>query len=216
MTDEELLQTYVNLAPFLAKVCGPSCEIVVHSTVDTDRSLVAIENSLSGREKGDPLTDFAKELAEKGTFKDVSYLANYTGKTTDREFLSSTFFIKNGDRLIGMLCINKDVTPIKELNCMLMRLQEHFNLAIPADSEYSENLDNPVERIMLERIADAITQSGVIPARMSIDEKVHVVRKLHETGITTMKGAVAEIAKRLSISVPTVYRYMKKADNIKS
>ena len=39
MTDEELLQTYVNLAPFLAKVCGPSCEIVVHSTVDTDRSL---------------------------------------------------------------------------------------------------------------------------------------------------------------------------------
>ena len=216
MTDEELLQTYVNLAPFLAKVCGPSCEIVIHSTVDPERSLVAIENGLSGREKGNPLTEFAKELALKGTFKDVNFLANYTGKTADREFLSSTFFIKNENRLIGMLCVNKDVSLIKEFNGMLASLQEHFNLAIPTDSEYSENLDNPVESIMRERIADAITQSGVMPARMSIDEKVHVVRKLHETGITTMKGAVAEIAKQLSISVPTVYRYMKKVDSIKN
>lgn len=216
MTDEELLQTYVHLAPFLAKVCGPSCEIVVHSTVDPERSLVAIENSLSGRAKGNPLTEFAKGLAEKGMFKDVNYLANYTGKTAERDFLSSTFFIKNGERLVGMLCINKDVSSIKELNCMLASLQEHFNLAIPADSQYSENLDSPVESMMRERIADTIMQSGVIPARMSIGEKVQVVSKLHEIGITTMKGAITEIAKQLSISVPTVYRYIKKADTTES
>lgn len=216
MTDEELLQTYIDLVPFLAKMLGPSCEVALHSMVDPDHSLIAIENAVSGRKKGGPLTAFAKELAEKGTFLDGNYLVNYTGKTASKEFLSSTFFIKNEDRLVGMLCINKDLTIFKELDWTLANLQMQFNLKIPKNSEYSEHLDNPMDIYVRERISEEISKSGVTPTRLSAEEKIHIIRRLHERGITTMKGAVAEIAQQLSISVPTVYRYIKKADNIQN
>lgn len=212
MTDQEMLQIYVGLTPFLAKVCGSSCEIVVHSMADPERSLVAIENSISGREIGNPLTEFARNQAETGVYLDVDYLANYSGRAKNCDFLSSTFFIKNEGRLIGMLCVNKDISTIKQMTNLFAGLQEHFNLAIPKDSEYSENLDNPVDNIMHARITEVVSQSGISPTRMSIEEKVHIVQRLHESGVTTMKGAVAEIADQLSISIPTVYRYMKKAE----
>lgn len=210
MTDQEVLQVYINLVPFLAEVCGHGCEIVVHNLVDPERSLVAIENSISGREPGNPLTDFARGLVEKGSFMNADYIANYSGKTKKCDFLSSTYFIKNEGRLIGMLCVNKDISAIKQMTNMFTILQDHFNLAIPKDSEYSEELDNPVDNIMHTRITETIAQSGIAPTRMSIEEKVQIVQRLQESGVTTMKGAVSEIANQLSISIPTVYRYMKK------
>lgn len=213
MTDEELLQTYIDFVPFLAKTLGPSCEVVIHSMADPAHSLIAIENAVSGRKKGGPLTAFAKELAEKGAFLDGNYLVNYTGKTANKEFLSSTFFIKNEKRLVGMLCINKDLTVFKELDWTLSNLQQQFSLQIPNNSAYSEHLDNPMDLYVRERISEEISKSGVTPTRLSAAEKICIIRRLHERGITTMKGAVAEIAQQLSISVPTVYRYIKKADN---
>ena len=45
---------------------------------------------------------------------------------------------------------------------------------------------------------------------MSMQEKIRVVHKLDADGILMMKGAVAEIADQLSVSVPTIYRYLNK------
>ncbi len=212
MTDQEVLQLYISFVPFMAKVCGPGCEIVVHDIRNPQCSLIAIENSLSGRKLGNPLTELARDLAEQGKYLETDYVANYSGRTKKNDFLSSTYFIKNEGRLIGMLCVNKDISAIKQMSCSFAHLQEYFNLIVPNDSEYSENLDNPVDDIMHSRITEVINQGGVSPTRMSIDEKIHVVHRLHESGVTTMKGAVAEIARQLFISVPTVYRYLKKVD----
>ena len=203
MTDHEVLQIYISLAPFLAEVCGNGAEIAVHDMTDPEHSLVAIKNPISGRQVGSPLTDLAREVAEKGAYSDTDYLANYSGQAKNGEFLSSTYFIKNEGRLIGLLCINKDIESIQQM-------KEQFNLIIPHKSIVSETLDNPVESIMHSRIAETVIQSGVQPARMSMDEKVAVVRQLNESGIMAIKGAVAEVARQLSISVPTVYRYMNK------
>lgn len=210
MTDQEALQVYIGLAPFLAKVCGNGAEIVVHDMTDPAHSLVAIENAISGREIGNPLTDLAQEVAGKSAYTDADYLANYSGRTKDGQFLSSTYFIKNDGRLIGLLCINKDIGSIKQMTTTLNRLMEQFNLTIPQESALSETLDSPVENIMHARITEVISQSGVEPSRMSMDEKVAVVHRLNETGVMSIKGAVAEVASQLSISVPTVYRYMNK------
>ena len=211
MTDQEVLQTYIGLVPFLAKVCGPGCEIVVHDVTDPEHSLVAIENSISGRELGNPMTDLARELADKSAYTDADFLANYSGRSKGCDFLSSTYFIKNEGRLIGLLCVNKDVTTIKQMCSTLHSVLDHFNLASPQESEYSENLDNPVENIMHARITEVIAQSGISPSRMSMAEKVRIVHRLNESGVLSMKGAVAEVASQLAISVPTVYRYMNKS-----
>lgn len=210
MTDHEVLQIYISLPPFLAEVCGSGAEIAVHDMTDPEHSLVAIKNAISGRQVGSPLTDLAREVAEKGAYSDTDYLTNYSGQTKNGEFLSSTYFIKNKGRLMGLLCVNKDIESIQQMKYTLDHVMEQFNLIIPHKSVVSETLDNPVENIMHSRIAEAVNQSGVQPARMSMDEKIDVVRQLNESGIMTIKGAVAEVARQLSISVPTVYRYMNK------
>ena len=102
MTDQEMLQIYTGLVPFLAGVCGPGCEIVVHDVTDPEHSLIAIENSLSGRQVGDPLTDLSRELQEKGAYTSAAYIGNYEGKSKGRNFLSSTYFIKNEGRHISV------------------------------------------------------------------------------------------------------------------
>lgn len=211
MTDQELLQLYIHIAPFLAEVCGAGSEVVVHDVTDPQHSLVAIENSVSGRKIGDPMTDLALELQEKGAYTNEAYISGYHGKGKGRDFLSSTYFIKNEGRLIGLLCVNKDMTSVEQLDASLRTLLTQFNLNIPDKSSYSENLDTPVVRLVQNRIAEIISLRGVSPERMSIAEKVSVVHRLNEEGLLAMKGAVAEIATQLSVSVPTVYRYLNKS-----
>ena len=210
MTDREVLQVYTGLVPFLAEVCGSGVEIVVHDMTDPEHSLVAIENAVSGRQIGGPLTDLAREVAEKSAYTDADYLVNYSGRSKNGQFLSSTYFVKNQGRLIGLLCINKDVSSIHQVSNALNHIMEQFNLIIPHESTLSENLDNSVENIMHARITEVISQSGIAPSRMSMGEKIAVVHRLNESGVMSIKGAVAEVASQLSISVPTVYRYMNK------
>lgn len=212
MTDRELLQIYIGMVPFLAEVCGPGCEVVVHDVTDPEHSLIAIRNSVSGRSVGDPMTDLAREIQKKGSYTDAEYLANYSGKSKGGEFLSSTYYIKNEGRLIGLLCINKDLSLVKEASRTLQGLLEQFNLSVAGPSDYVENLDNPMTSMMHSRIAEIIAESGVTPARMSLREKVRVVHRMNDEGVMMMKGAVAEIAAQLQVSVPTVYRYLNKPE----
>lgn len=211
MSDKELLQIYVGIAPFLAKVCGPSCEVAVHDLSDPSSSLVAIHNSVSGRQVGSPVTDLAQKIIDRNDYTHSDYIANYIGRNKNGEFLSSTYYIKNEGRLIGLLCINKDMSVVRQTHTNLQYLLEQFNLTAPEESDVSEWLENPVANIMHTRIADIIAQSGIPPARMSVSEKIATVHRLNEDGIMMMKGAVPEIAAQLHVSVPTVYRYLNKS-----
>lgn len=210
MKDQEILQLYVSLVPFLGEVLGPGCEVVIHDVTDPEHSLIAICNGLSGRKPGNPMTDLARSLAERSAYAESGYLTNYAGRTQNGDFLSSTYYIKNEGRLIGLLCINKDMSSIQDLNVSLHLLLERFNLAAPLESEYTETLDSPVANMMHARISDIIAQSGVSPARMSLAEKIQTVHRLKEDGVLMMRGAVTDVAEQLSVSVPTVYRYLNK------
>ncbi len=205
MKDQELLDLYIRLTPFLSTILGPGCEVVVHDLKDPDRSIVAIENNLSGRRIGDPMTDFPLERAEEEDF-----VANYPGRGKGKEFLSSSFFIKNEGRVIGILCVNKDVGYVQDIRLQFSAFLEHFNLLPPVEEGIKENLDGSVEEIMKRRIEEAILQTGIPPSRMSLEEKKAITQGLKENGVLSMRGAVNELAEQLSVSVPTVYRYMAK------
>ena len=205
MKDQELLALYVGLTPFLSTILGEGCEVVVHDLKDPNRSIVAIENNLSGRKIGDPMTDLPLERAGKEDF-----VANYPGRGKGKEFLSSSFFIKNEGRVIGLLCVNKDVGYVHEIHHQVCALLERFNLLPPTGEEIRENLDGSVEEIMRRKIEEAILQTGIPPSRMSLEEKRAVTQRLKESGVLSMRGAVNELAEQLSVSVPTVYRYMAK------
>lgn len=210
MTDQELLKAYCDLVPFLAAVCGSGCEIVIHDINDKAHSLLLIENSITGRSAGDPITDLAMEMLEQNQHTNASYVCNYNGCSKGHKFVSSTYFIKNEGRPIGLLCINKDLESVQAAQAAATLLLERFNLTPAPDTCPSENLDTPVVGIVRHRIADAIAQCGVSSARMSVDEKVRIVHRMNEEGLLSVKGAVVELAEQLSVSVPTVYRYINR------
>lgn len=60
------------------------------------------------------------------------------------------------------------------------------------------------------RIEEIVHANGIDPARMSAQERARIVHRLSEEGLLNVKGAVACIAAQLSVSVPTVYRYLNK------
>lgn len=211
MTDSEVIQKYVDIVPFLAAAFGPSCEIVVHDLSVPEQPLVAICNGISKREIGDPITDYAKTIIDQGLYDMTSdYVVNYRSLIKNKEFLSSTYFIKNDGRIVGLLSINKDTTAVQHLNASLHTLLEQFNLETVKENRFVANLEKPAISMIRGHIADVIAGSGVDPAHMSMQEKVDVVHRLSEDGVLLTKGGVAEIAEQLKISVPTVYRYLKK------
>lgn len=210
LNDQEILKLYTSMVPFLSEVCGPGSEIVIHDVTNPSHSVIAIANNTTGRKIGSPMTDLAIHIKESGGYNNSDYIASYIGKTSNKRFLSSTYFIKNKERLIGLLCINKDLSILESFQAMERKLLLQFGLMPANQEDVTEDLENPVENMLHTLISDTITQMGIPVSRMSLEEKVQIVHRLNEQGVLRMKGAIAEIAVQLGISEPTVYRYLNR------
>lgn len=211
MTDNEILEMYKPMVPFLASVCGPACEILLHDVSKSkEGTVIAIANGYhSGRKIGSPMTDLATQILQNKLYEKRNFISNYRGVSKDMNFISNTYFIKNGKRLIGLLCVNRNTVAIHELDLALKHMKQQFNLS-DVRTDIRENLSNPVEAMLSSLVTQAIEKTGVSPQRMSRQEKVSIVHQLNEQGVLTMKGAISEIAQQLCISEPTVYRYLNR------
>ena len=207
MTNEEKIQEYIGLVPFLSEVLGKGCEVVVHDLRDPEHSITAIANPISGRKIGDPMTDFDHDDMEG---KD--YIANYHGKSDGISFKSSTYLIRNKNKVIGLLCINKEVDCVVSAQKLLNDLFDYYNISSPEESEFSENLGNSIDDLMRSKIDKVIRESMVPVARMTNEEKRKIVNSLKQEGVLSMKGAIAELSRQLEVSIPSIYRYLKKTE----
>lgn len=209
MTDKELMSVYINFGEFLSHVFGSACEIVIHDLTDYEHSIVAIYNNASGREVGNPITNFAKQIISSEDYKTNNYQLNYNGKSKGKDFLSSTYYIKNDGKIIGLFCINKDLTLVNNANSILISLLDKYNIKQASIEKYSEDLNNPVSSMIHSKIDEIIGQAVATPDRMTPEEKKDLVQRLNNEGLLNLKGAIAEIAERLHVSIPTIYRYLK-------
>lgn len=213
MTNEALLNLYRPMVPFLAELCGPHCEVLLHDVSRPECSVIAQANGElhSGRGVGSPLTDYALSMIREGLYEGRDYLSNYAGSSKGKNYVCSTYFIKNGRELAGMLCVNRDMTALVQTEKCFALLKQQFNLQLP-EQEVQEVLDEPVASLLEKMIADAVEETGSATDRMKKEEKEAVVRRLKAQGALRMKGAVAQIAQQLAVSEPTVYRYIRAAE----
>lgn len=210
MRNNPLLDPYKPLVPFLAALCGESCEILLHDVSQPKHSVIAIANGFhTGRKVGSPFTDLAVKIMQEKQFENEDYLCNYNGKGKGKNFVSSSFFIKHEGKLIGLLCINRDMDTIDALDNVLAAVKKQYNL-LDGGTELEEALDTPIADLLPKMVSDEIKASGIQPQRMTTGERGTVIDNLMQAGVHNMKGAVIEIAKQLHISEPTVYRYIKK------
>ncbi|MDF2613354.1 MAG: YheO domain protein [Clostridia bacterium] len=212
MTTEFDFSSYIQLVDFLGACFGENTEVVLHSFEDINHSVIAIHNGhISGRKIGAPLTRFAlSKLKDKGKDGPPYYL-NYLGKSANNISLrSNSFFIldKQGNPR-GMLCVNTDVTKYQQAADLLQKLafipsekpEEKGNNTIEVFQSTSED--------MIQGIINEVTHSaGVAVERLTVDEKVEVVRRLNDEKFFLIKGAVSQVSDMLGVSEATVYRYL--------
>lgn len=210
MNDNIILNKYKALVKFLGEVFGDNCEIVLHDLTDCEKSIIAIENGhISGRKKGDPLTDLALKFIKDKDLSTKDYITNYTGKTKlDHNLRSSTYFIKNDDgKIIGMLCININISDLiyakKILDNLILGKEEDKKQNIP-----NEMFTNSIEELVDSIIEDVIDEIPVSPERMTADEKTEIVKKLDDRGVFLLKNAIPKISTILKSSEATIYRYL--------
>ena len=213
MSNLKKLEKYFPLVDFWGEVCGPSYEILIHDVLEPNHSIVKIVNNhISQREVGSPLTDLAMNLIETQEYKTKSHVANYLGKTKEgRHLVASTFFIKENGELIGLLCVNHDTHAIQDIfDDLEIFIENHALYPKPDKAKYQENFDNNINDHMFEIVDKEINGSSVAPDRMTTSEKKAIISKLNDYGVFAVRGMIPYIAKQLCTSEPTIYRYLRE------
>ncbi|MDR1649738.1 MAG: PAS domain-containing protein [Synergistaceae bacterium] len=204
------LRRLIPFIDFIAEVVGPNSEVVLHDTGDLEKSLVAIRNgSLSGRETGSQMSEFARKILDEGKRTGKPFISNYLGKSYGGgKFLkSSTFFIRDdNDEIIGMIGINTDLSALSEVHRILGQMLEVGGIE---ENSESDGERASIRETVLSVIDEVIGRGDADPVRMTLEEKKNIVCELNERGVFLLKGTVAEVASRLDVSEQTIYRYLK-------
>lgn len=214
-----LIQLYAKLVPFLAAALGDNTEIVLHDLTQDKAPIVAIANNeMSGRVIGDSITDLGRHILEEKQYEHKDYVVNYKSLASNGKLMrSSSYFLKDDDgQLIGMLCINVNISDYEYLDATIRRI-----LGIKEQPEIEYQMDHPMEVLsgslessVQKCISETLAEMGyphyVAQGRLNASEKLQVIKALQERGIFNIKGAISVVAKELGASEPTIYRYLKK------
>ncbi|MCR4962726.1 MAG: PAS domain-containing protein [Firmicutes bacterium] len=212
----EKLKFYLDFAEFLGKSVDKNTEVVLHETVGDNPGIVYIYNGyVSGRQVGAPLSEFSQEMVNNKEDHSL-YRVNYATVANDGSILrSSSFFIRDDDNtLLGILCINSNVSQYLQLSEQLRELA-----GLSFDEEVSDGDDTQIyltsaKDVILENIQSILTDMNVNtpPNRLTAAEKQIVINVLHKRGIFNLKGSVAKVAAIMCVSEPTIYRYLPKSN----
>ena len=228
---EQLLSQYTRLVEFLGEVLGPDYEIILHEISPEQSRVAAIANGgISGRAVGAPITNAALRMIIQKQYESNNYIINYTGKLSNGKTLrSSTMFIKDGGKLVGLLCVNFDDSRFHELSDSILRLvhpddfvhQHYFPDDAPAKqpmqpqpdlpAQPAEHFQSDMNGLMEDLFATVTMEVGVPLQRLTQAERAEIVAKLYEQGMFELRGAVQFTVQKLGCSQASVYRYIKNA-----
>ncbi|WP_423364152.1 helix-turn-helix transcriptional regulator [Mycoplasma sp. P36-A1] len=222
----EVMKSYIKLVDFLASMLGPNYEIVLHDAQKENVPIIAIANShITGRKINDSATMFALKVIASKQYKDNDYMSNHDAVSKDKKPLrSSMFFIKDNNKLLGLLCINFDDSQFVDLAKSMLELV-HPNEIIKKRNEQvkqSEDISETMIETIQKTIEEYFLANSIIAThkqkaqfhnlilQLTQDNRIEVIELLNEKGIFMLKGAVNEVASILEVSEPTIYRYLSK------
>jgi predicted transcriptional regulator YheO len=225
----EILKNFIPLVDFIAAIGGKNCEVVLHDLSDIDNSIIAIANKhVTNREVGDSITEFALKKVLDPDHRNEPYIVNYKGQKSDgsKTYRSSTFYIRDSNsRIIGLLCLNivvdeylrfKEIvdefvqfeSDTKQKTAKVEQASPSINGKISVDGK--EVFFSSKDEMIIEIIESVLKPVAIMPHRMTITEKKQIVEKLKNAGVFQFKHAVSLVAKRLSVSDQTIYRYLRE------
>ena len=116
------LEKYFVIADTVQEMNGDTCEVILHELTKSGSYVAYVANgTVTGQKTGEKSDYFVEQVLENKDFKD-DHLSNYFFRTTDEKAVKSSSALlrdQDGD-VIGMLCINMDITMLQNVNTMLM------------------------------------------------------------------------------------------------
>lgn len=213
------IKRFISIADFLGEVLGQNTEIIIHDLTNYENSIVHIINGhISNRKIGDPITDLVLEFITTESKGNKQFICNYNSKTIeDRLLYSSTYFIRDDkNNIVGALCLNSDYHEVKKsLSFLTSLLPNYVDDKVLALNDIKENLNSNPQEVTVNKIDAILNQFDVIPQRMTTEEKTEIITALNDCGIFNIRGSVQEVANKLYMSEPSIYRYIKKIKNKK-
>lgn len=208
------IKRFISIADFLGDVLGSNTEIILHDLTNYEESIVHIINGhISGRKIGDPVTDLVLEFIATESKGNKQFISNYNSKTIQERLLySSTYFIRDdNNEIVGALCLNSDYHEVKKsLSFLTSLLPNYVDDKILSINNIKENLNTNPQELTLNKIDAIINEFDVVPNRMTTEEKTNVIAALNNCGVFNIRGSVQEVATKLQMSEPSIYRYIKK------
>ncbi len=205
-----IMNSYLSIIDFLAQTYGKSCEIVLHSVDDGKISIVAIKNGeISKRKVGKDLSLIGKKMQEH--HEKTGYRVNHHETSLDgKEIKANTYYIKDSSgELIGMLCINFDLTIP---NTAKKFLEEFMGSSKSTVSHTDKVASDSIKDLTIKMIEEIIRESGIPADRMTVEEKKEILKSLKEKEVFRTKGAIRIVAKYLNSSETSIYRYFKEIE----
>lgn len=216
--DMETRTQYKILAEFLGKTLGPEYEIVLHDIDGENHSIAYIINGhISGRSINEPMTDKTFKYIKGETASKNDYIINNKGvEKYNKVIRSSTLFIKDKDNnLTGMLCINFNGSKYVNLAKQLLKLTNMENASIENEHLHMptggilDNISTSISEATDNALSHSLEDTNIPVDRLTQEEKIEIVRELESKGVFMLKGAVSEVAEKLSVSEATLYRYIR-------
>lgn len=213
------LAPWIRFADALARMQGPSTEIVLHDLTNPAHSVVYVVNGdITDRKVGQGVRHLVPEMLTSHEGKPIGpwwfrYRTKLIRATTE------LIYDKAGE-IIGALCVNEDVTGEERLfhsleGCLpgltmtdLKADGDTAGLIKPEtsvkDAELSGKPDS-VRKTVFRLISETAAQKAYAEAKTNRDVRRRLVRDLKERDVFLLKGSIEELARLLGLSKVTIY-----------
>lgn len=202
----EALRAYFPVADMIAATFGPCCEAAIHDFSQPETSVVHVAGQVTGRKVGQSFDHLIKNVLLSKDFQN-DQSNNYVFQTPDgRTIKSSSVLLRDGGHVIGMLCINYDLTIGQSFYQQMAAFyggtqEDAANGEVDAVDDVTSIIDGLIDSIL----------RGTDAGQMNRKKCVELVRFMDEKGIFLVKGAIDKVAARLGVSKVTIYSYLDEA-----
>ena len=201
--------TLLRLIKMLAIQYGSKSEIILHDLTSTyESTIIGIENNhLTGRKVGDCGSNLGLEiLRQDSRQKNHDSFGYITHLKDGRIFRSSTLYIYNEEGSVeGCLCINTDITEMKELSVFFSELYKSQSSHDNEKEVFAKNVGELVD-YYIEKHQELL---GKDSSEMSKSEKLDAIRYFDEKGVFLISKSGNKICRYLGISKGTLYSYLE-------
>jgi len=123
------LEPYRALVPFLGQALGPDYEVALHDLTGETGAVAALANGgVTGQSLGAPLCGMARRFVQDGLWRTREFVTGYQAESAAKGRLrASALFIRDGEALIGMLCIYFDAAKYSRMARELLALCPAFD-----------------------------------------------------------------------------------------